>query len=173
MSADEADSVRIAKLEQSVAGLGAQMSGFNSQLNVISEKLNVIGRPNYLLFIAVVGVLLTLIGGGYFIVQLSIKTELSPVVAKADISEVDRAKLNQSFLAAAERQSENRSDISRLGQQIVELETQIRATSQISNLQVSYEHTLKSILWREMKGYDLPGVLYFPDVSIPKPGASK
>ncbi len=173
MSADEADSVRIAKLEQSVAGLGAQMSGFNSQLNVISEKLNVIGRPNYLLFIAVVGVLLTLIGGGYFIVQLSIKTEMAPVIAKAEISEVDRARINGAILTLSEHQGDNRAELSKLGQQIVELETQVRATAQISNLQVSYEHTLKSILWREMKGYDLPGVLYFPDVSLPKPGVSK
>jgi len=33
MSADEADSVRIAKLEQSVAGLSSRMDGFTAQLN--------------------------------------------------------------------------------------------------------------------------------------------
>jgi len=173
MSNNEADSVRIAKLEQSVIGLSARMDGFGSQLNVMTEKLNVIGRPNYMLFIGIVGLTLTLIGGGYFIVQLSIKTEMAPVIAKSEISEVDRAKLNSAMTVVADRISDNRAELSKQGQQIVELETQVRATSQISNLQVSYEHTLKSILWQEMKGYALPGALYFPDVSMPKPGSTK
>lgn len=95
----------------------------------------------------------------------------APIAAKADISEKDRIDIRATISRNGDRISASENGITSLLEKITELETQARSNSQIRSLITGYEHAFVSILWKDMKGTDLPPVPFNADISLPKPSA--
>jgi len=164
----ESDSVRIAKLEQGFATISTRMDGLSVQLNAIGEKLALIGKPNYGTISALAALVISMLGGGFFVISLSIKTELAPIAAKAQVSEVDRGKLNEEFKEVQKQLSESQAEHAKTTEKLREVETQFRAADQIRNIQ--YASLLRdiSMLWKQSFGSDFPSQAYYPSIAQPK-----
>lgn len=163
MSTDpESESVRIAKLEQSVVGLAGQMEALKVQLNGIGDKLSGLGRPNWGNWIAFVGLMFMILPAAWFVVQQAV----NPLASAAAESRMDRGKMNVDIAQIA-------GEMKSLKGEVVELETQHRANSQIRNLMASHEQQIMAILWKRSLGEDLPYSNYYPDISLPKPQITK
>lgn len=166
---------RLTRLETTVAGLEVGQGQIVQELRDIKGALS--RGTNWPLLLSALGVVLAIflpsVGALALFISLQIKTEVSPLQSKADISVRDRMELHTAAGRLEdllnEINSRERESTAGLRAATVELETQLRANSQISNAFRSFQQQNLAILWREAKGYDMPQFAYYPDISLPKP----
>lgn len=168
---------RITRLEGEVAGLKLTQAQLGSDVRQVLEKLSSSGKTNWALIFAAISVLVAIVlptvGALALFITLQIKTEVAPLQAKAEVSVRDRGELHESLrlltALVTDINSRERETTASQKAALIELETQLRANSQIANVYRSNQQQILGILWREMNGYDMPKLDYYTDISLPKP----
>lgn len=182
---ERTDSDRLTSLEGQVATLIANHASLSADLRRIDEKLGGIGKINWPLIVAIVGALMAIaapsaaVVGVFMTYQVQgataeLKSQyIAPLTSSAEISKRDRQELHNSISdlsrLTGEVNARDRETTAEHRAAIVELESQVRATSQIANLHRSYQQQLTAIIWQQAFGYAMPESNYFTDITLPKP----
>lgn len=172
-SHEESDAERIVRVESDIATLKGSVANIQETLRTMNGKLSDIGKPNGMLIIGLLTVVLSVGGMAagtlLYVTKSEITNQVTPVALKAASSETDRHRLNDQVYR-------NVSDIAEVKQMVmierergVERETQNRALAQFSNMRQSQNMQLFGVLWNKVYGQPLPTTTFHPDISFSRP----
>lgn len=160
---------RVARLEIGFANLTAQISQLVSAVGSHNDKLSSLGRPNWSLLIASFGILVPVLGFGFWVNQQTMTNMILPLQTRADRSEIDRSHLNNSVEKMDDAmdmlREEMRSNSATFRASLTEIETQFAAQSQLGNMRAAARQQTSALLWRKVYGEDLPNGEYFYNMS--------
>lgn len=173
---DETDAERIIRVEGDIASLKGSVSGIERSLGLMNEKLSGIGRPNWMLLIGLMTVLISLGGMAagtiLYVTKSEITNQVTPVALQAASSQTDRRahaeRIDSVTHAVSEIEVRQSNQEAALKEQLREIETQFRAISQIQNVRTAYNQQILGLLWGKTYHEPLPQVNYFSDMSQPK-----
>lgn len=100
--------------------------------------------------------------------EIKLLQSWAPIAAKADISEKDRADLHIDISKLKEITSTNASAISVFSRDLVEVETQFKASDEFRNVNLAEQMRINSMLWQHTFGTPFPAETYYPSIAKPR-----
>lgn len=154
---------RLTQLESEFEGFRADLAEIASGVKELRTTQTAFGRPNWQSYLLLFAFFSGLCAVGWLIVQLSI----SPLSAKAEVAQTERASMNTSI----QRQRDDISTLqARVGtleakvtQQLTEVETQICAVIEVTNVQMSAAWRAIAAAWPGERPFP-EAPFYFPHV---------
>lgn len=164
-------------MEGDIASLKGGVASIGETLRVMNARLSDIGKPNWTLWVSVLGVAVTVftlsIGTMFYFIKSDVANQIAPVASKAATSEMDRQKLNDQVLRLGNDLAEVRqtSMVNSMSEKErgIERETQNRAMAQFANIRHEQYLRLFGLLWEKEYGQSLPQGNFFPDISFTRP----
>lgn len=174
---DENNEARLIRGEEWRGTTDKRLASMEASIEQLKQMVSGIGRPNYMLWISIVGVLITMFtvatGGLLYFMKSEITTQVTPVALKAASSETDRQAVN----LKADRNAERLEELARAvngnalseKEKGIERETQNRAMAQFQNMRHAQYMQIFGVLWQREFNQTLPVTSYFPDISFSRP----
>jgi hypothetical protein len=147
---------------------GVQVGG---KIESLSTQLSISQKTNWPLMLSIFFALAMLVGAAYKISDLQTQVTMSPIVAKAEISEKDRFEIRRDVQEIHSKISDLDSYRRVTDQKLTEVETQFRASDEARNVQFSEQQRMNNIIMQIGQGKDLKDIVYpsgpyyFPHIS--------
>lgn len=145
------------QIREVVTGMEKQGGEFRAELrNLATEQANA-KKTNWPVFLSTFGILALLVSAAYQISDLRTQVTMAPVVAKAEISEKDRAGIHADISTNSEAIARAQTDMKVFESKLVEVETQFRLSDHSHNVQFAEQQRMNNILMQMAQGAGQPG----------------
>ena len=109
--------------------------------------------------ISILGVVLVMVGGGWSLIGLYIKSEVTQQIS---IISHENSELRETL---AQLKQGHLSNEALLNSRLVEIETQFRAEDQLRNIQWADMRRTISLLWHRTYNEDYPAQQFYPSIA--------
>lgn len=146
----------------------------------LNAKVEALGRPNYTLVVAIIGVCFGMITGGWYVMNLQIINAISPLQLSVEQNKVavasddvrlrqlegtqqartqaiaDIPNIRQQVTTLVDRLQTIRSENTKQAAALIEIETQFCNADHVRNLNLAQENRLFAMLWQKVYGQEYP-----------------
>ena len=129
----------------------------DTQFNAIREKVEQITKPNWLMMVGIVSLLLTMVTGVWIVIGLKIDTSTGPMEARVAAMTTSTENTRVLVGTLTERVNVLRNDAATTKASMAEIESQFCASDVVRNLMHASDMRMVSMLWRKQ----------FPDAPYP------
>ena len=165
----------IIRLESEVAGIKGAVASIASEVRAMSAAFSASQRTNWPMIISLVGMLLTVTAGVWYIIDLKSQNSLIPVMIANAISLKDREGLESRAHANSESIIVLREAMAANKEKYLGVEGQFKTLGDGTNRFMAEQHRMNSIIWNSGPlGKVAPypaGPFFFPSYSqhLPNP----
>lgn len=162
------------QIREVVTSMEKQGGEFRAELRNIATEQSNSKKTNWPVFLSTFGILALLVSAAYQISDLRTQVTMAPVVAKAEISEKDRAGIHADIAANKDAIAGVQSAQKVIASQLVEVETQFRLSDRARNVQFAEQQRTNSLIMQIAQGAGQPGKppivypsapFYFPETT--------
>lgn len=159
---------RITRLEATQAEMSKQFGELAGAVRSLATEFQAARKPQWQTYIAAAAVLITLAVGGFSIVMLANRGQLSPVELRTTSNtariEEQASRMDRMFTTMGALSSTVERVETTQRERFAENETQFLALSNQTNMRQSEHDRLLRMLWRRSYGEELPGNGIWPVV---------